>query len=69
MKTKRLFYNLICPLIGVAAMAGVWAAASAIYNKPLILPGVAEITVSFVKLFGSGKFYLDVAATFARSIV
>ena len=69
MKTKRLFYNLICPLIGVAAIAGVWAAASAIYNKPLILPGVADITLAFVKLFGSGKFYLDVAATFARSII
>ena len=69
MKTKQLFYNLICPLIGVAAIVCVWAAASAIYNKPLILPSVADITVSFVNLFGSGKFYLDVATTFARSII
>lgn len=68
MRTKRLLYNLIFPVIGVMLIVIVWAAASAIYGKPLILPSVTDVTVSFATLFSSGKFYLDVLMTFVRSL-
>lgn len=69
MKRKQLFYNLICPIIGAVLIACVWAAAAAIYNKPLILPRFSSVAVSFFKLLGPGRFHNDMALTFARSII
>lgn len=68
MKRKRLFYNLICPLLGVALIAVAWAITAAIYNKPLIVPSVSSVVVSFFALFAEGRFYANVGMTLLRSV-
>lgn len=68
MKKKRLFYNLICPLMGVGFVAGVWAIVAAIYNKPLIVPKLSYVVVSFFQLFATGSFYANVGVTLLRSV-
>ncbi|MCM1194424.1 MAG: ABC transporter permease subunit [Firmicutes bacterium] len=68
MKKKEIFYNLICPFIGVIVFVCVWAIAAAIYGKPLILPDVGSVLVSFFKLFASGDFYASMGMTFLRSV-
>lgn len=65
---KRLFYNVICPLISVAAVFAVWAVIAAVYDKPLLLPSIVSVTVDFFLQFGSGQFYAAIALTFLRSI-
>lgn len=59
---------MICPLIGVALIAGAWAITAAIYNKPLIVPSVSSVVVSFFKLFAEGSFYANVGMTLLRSV-
>ena len=68
MKRKRLFYNLICPLIGVALIVGVWAIVAVIYDKPLIVPSAASVVSSFFLLFAEESFYADIGLTLARSV-
>lgn len=68
MKRKRLFYNLICPLLGVGLIAGVWAIVAAAYNKPLIVPKLSSVIVSFFQLFAVGSFYANIGVTLLRSV-
>lgn len=68
MKRKRLFYNLICPLLGVLLIAGVWAIVAGVYNKPLIVPQLSSVVVSFFQLFADGSFYANVGVTLLRSV-
>lgn len=68
MNKKRLFYNLICPLLGVVLVAGVWAIVAAIYNKPLVVPKLSSVVVSFFKLFGNSSFYANIGMTFVRAL-
>lgn len=58
---------MICPLLGVMLIAGVWAIVAAVYGKPLIVPKFSSVVVSFFKLFVSGKFYVDALVTLLRS--
>lgn len=69
MKRKRLFYNLICPFIGAVLIACVWASVAAIYNKPLIVPSLFDVVVSFFRLFIQPSFYADAGFTLLRSVL
>lgn len=67
MKKKTILYNLILPVLSVAAVVGVWAIVAAVYGKPLILPNVGAVLVDFFKMFAAGEFYAGMAMTFLRS--
>jgi len=69
MKTKKLILdNLIFSLLGVLFLVAFWAIFSAVYSKPLLVPGVGAVLSGFASLLSNREFYVSVGATFLRAL-
>jgi len=65
---KTIIYNFIFPILSAAAVIAIWAAAAAIYDKPLLLPSVSAVFADFFKMFAQKEFYAAMGTTFLRSV-
>lgn len=66
---KRAIVNIGFPILSVAALIAVYAAAAAVVNESLILPNWGEIFRETGRLLSDGGFYKALAWTLLRAFI
>lgn len=66
---KNKVLGIAAPLISVAAIFGIWAAAAAATDNQYILPTIGQTFGEFFGLFGHAEFYGAVLNTLLRSLI
>lgn len=69
MKTRDNVLNFALPLITVAVIVLLWAAAALAVDSEYILPTVGETVTALFELFKSAEFYRAFFGTFLRSVI
>lgn len=69
MKTRDRIVNFVLPLITVAVIVVLWAAAARAVDSEYILPNVGETFAALFELFKSAEFYRDFFGTLLRSVI
>ena len=59
--------NALLPIITLASIILIWAAAAAATDNPYVLPSVGRTVKEFFALFAYGEFYAAVGATILRA--
>lgn len=69
MKKSDRILNFVLPIISVAAVVVLWAAAARAVDSEYILPTVGETFNALLDLFKSAEFYRAFSGTFKRSFI
>lgn len=68
-KTKKIFFDILYPLIAFALVIAIWAIVAKVKNKPLILPSPDVVLKEFFTLGGEAGFWRAVGFSVLRSLL
>ena len=67
-KTKKIFFDILYPLIAFALVIAIWAIVAKVKNKPLILPSPDVVLKKFFTLGGEAGFWRAVGFSVLRTL-